>query len=1279
MNKTLKKWSLWACGVFMVGCLVGAIAAIATPLNAGVTATAETKYEVNSLTYLSGSASEINAYPNTGENKPNVGSWEHIYTVKEGTGIGVTLNGEVLPNSVIKFPHDFYIGLGKDAEAGDVLIIDGTFYNEKTDTYFPFNDCALQYNGSAWETRTAVALGSVTASGDADTLTLTSEKTLTSGKTLTLVKGGVSVNEENANSRVTSITTTENGITLEANMEDSIADIVFIRGVYTDGSTYYAISDSYFIWEASNWRTLVGYDTIISKASPLNHPAQTASGFYMQLDSASGLNDIVIPCKNGHGLKLNGKEIANGVIKLYSDLCYVDLVTPASVGDVLTINGFYQHDNGYKILFSPTQALQWNGSVWEALSHTTYDFDAMKVANESSQVGGENTKSTCLYITRVDGGWVPVSSWAYEFTYESGANVKKNGNVIHYTMKSVGSNVFLEFDSVNAGDVVSIGGTFVCASQDVRYAIKESYFKWDGSSWDVGGAYVKTELDTAEVSDENNGRNGFFVDMPQNVGVTSWSDVLTLKTGNGFMLNGEAVSGAYIKPIGTQLYVDVENMPVHSGDVLTVEGTYTCTVDGVTAEIVFNNTMTLKWNGMMWVTDTAKTYTIGTLVLHVNSSVGGASGLNNVLYLQRADGEALPVLSWDYVFTYESGDGFRVNDEQQTPSVMKSTGDGFYLAFDALSTGDVASFGGSFLCETLGVRYVVKESYFDWNGSGWENDVVYTAQHTVSHLQPTAPSTNAGANAAQVYLKINGSGSLPVQTWDYLFALRTGNGLKVNGEKKPIYEMKSTGDGLWLRFDAVSAGDVVSLSGMFVCKSLQTKYVIVESTFKYDGSKWCPVMSYNDEDLEFYDTVTNVDFGWGLEKTLAGTGINLSETTYTKSDDNTTGSIKLRFNYTSTDVANDSISIRLMQEDVWGNVIHVRIIWSGIEYVDEGKVFEFKNDTAYLIEIGAIKIKNSDNVWTYIKVDDILMATKTIASTGTANVNKVSIYAEAIGETAVWGDPDHVSVRYDGGETEYVAKGSEYHLPAENTSDSTFIGWLENVNVYQAGETIDIGENNLFFTTFTLDFALKDGAAIRLSSTADDSGIRFTTMINAQQFDYVNKVLTGSDVKVLEFGTLIMPNDYLSNNQAPNLTDFVAGSTLLKIPSTYQETVGNYVQYYGAMKKIRTNNYARDFAGRAYMVIEYANGMTKTLYTPFTAKNVRSIRTVAQAFKADDSTPVGNEIRYNALSNTLKAIVDAYATSPDYAPKTKSAATTVSKSQEGYAAAYVYANKEYQA
>ena len=97
------------------------------------------------------------------------------------------------------------------------------------------------------------------------------------------------------------------------------------------------------------------------------------------------------------------------------------------------------------------------------------------------------------------------------------------------------------------------------------------------------------------------------------------------------------------------------------------------------------------------------------------------------------------------------------------------------------------------------------------------------------------------------------------------------------------------------------------------------------------------------------------------------------------------------------------------------------------------------------------------------------------------------------------------------------------------------------------------------------------------------------------------------------------------------------------------------------------------------MVIEYANGMTKTLYTPFTAKNVRSIRTVAQAFKADDSTPVGNEIRYNALSNTLKAIVDAYATSPDYAPKTKSAATTVSKSQEGYAAAYVYANKEYQA
>ena len=113
---------------------------------------------------------------------------------------------------------------------------------------------------------------------------------------------------------------------------------------------------------------------------------------------------------------------------------------------------------------------------------------------------------------------------------------------------------------------------------------------------------------------------------------------------------------------------------------------------------------------MIWATDDYTTYNIGALVLHANSSVGGASNLNNILYLQRADGEALPVLNWNVVFTYESGDGFRVNDEIKTPSAIKSTGDGFYWEFDAVSSGDTVSVGGSFVCEAQKTRYIIDES-----------------------------------------------------------------------------------------------------------------------------------------------------------------------------------------------------------------------------------------------------------------------------------------------------------------------------------------------------------------------------------------------------------------------------------------------------------------------------------------------------------------------------------------------------------------------------------------
>jgi hypothetical protein len=227
----------------------------------------------------------------------------------------------------------------------------------------------LRYNGSAWDTCKAVALGSLTASGDADTLTLTSNKTLTAGANLTLVKGGIFVNDEDANSRVASIKTTANGVTFTANMEDAVADVVHVKGLLTDGTSYYAVLESYFMWDGTQWKALTGYGAIISKAVP-KIDGQTATGFYLPVATDMGIagdwNKTTL--LNGHGLKLNGKPLVDGSVKFISgNSLYVDVARTARAGDVLTINGLYQHSTGCKVLFAPSQALRYNGSTWEYL------------------------------------------------------------------------------------------------------------------------------------------------------------------------------------------------------------------------------------------------------------------------------------------------------------------------------------------------------------------------------------------------------------------------------------------------------------------------------------------------------------------------------------------------------------------------------------------------------------------------------------------------------------------------------------------------------------------------------------------------------------------------------------------------------------------------------------------------------------------------------------------------------------------------------------------------
>ncbi|MBQ4052986.1 MAG: hypothetical protein IJD33_01470, partial [Clostridia bacterium] len=628
-------------------------------------------------------------------------------------------------------------------------------------------------------------------------------------------------------------------------------------------------------------------------------------------------------------------------------------------------------------------------------------------------------------------------------------------------------------------------------------------------------------------------------------------------------------------------------------------------------------------------------------------------------------GENLPVTdgTWGTKFTFRTG-GVTYNEAALSLGDIKNPG-ALYIALGTeIPSGGIITVAGTLYNDDLLVKFVIEESQFVWNGSAWETyvpPIEYTT-YNLGVMTLHSPSKNSEqAKNTQLYLNQESSAALPYPDadWKTYFVYESGDGLRKNGNPYTLSEMKSTNAGLFLGFAGVSVGDVVSISGTFVsngtglCESLNVKYVISESKFVWNGSVWMPYLEgYEDEDLEFYDVVTMLDLSLGHSETVAGAW-DKSGSTYTPSAANTTGSVKFRFGLNSTNLSAGGFDIRLRGENWVG--IQFNLSWNVIQLVsiENWQTYSLKNNTDYVIELGAIDLKDGENIWIYAKVNDVLVISETVAKSATDPRNSVEYgtYTNAhvsLSADAGWAsapltltDPDHVAVTYttsEGTITEYANKKSYEILSGR--SYKTFVVWVDSNNTYYyAGDEIEATES-LALTAVEISFEMEEGASIRISTSADYSGIRFTTNILASDLTYLKE----KGITVVEYGTLILPYDYLKEfRQEPNLDEYVVDETILKIPSTKQVENGNYVQYRGAMQKLYSANYERAFAGRGYMILTVGDKQL-TVYTPFnTEDNVRSIRKVAQAFKADTSAAGEGELRYNTLPTASQEIVDAYA------------------------------------
>ncbi len=968
--------------------------------------------------------------------------------------------------------------------------------------------------------------------------------------------------------------------------------------------------------------------------------------------------------ESGDGLKKNGETFAMNEMKSVDHGLWFRFAD-VEVGDVVSISGTYSCATEEAKYVLAESKFKWNGSVWEnyvEVVYTEYIVDELTVHLHST-AGNANANNTTLWL---HGTGDTSDAWAY-YTCISGAGIKINGKTATVNVQDFSGGLYLKGFTVSAGDVISIGGTFVNEGRKTKYIIADKSFQWNGSGWaayEPPVDYTEYTISNLQVADTSMAGGAYCANNVLSLKIDGGATVsdwpwFVYESGAGFKVNGEtaALTGGIanaVQDTNGGLYFQFAGVNV--GDVVSIGGVFS------NADLLIRYTIPeskFVWTGTAWETYVEYTiHNIGTLELHVNSAVGGASGKNNVLYLQKVGGTALPVLDWDHGFTYESGDGWKVNGVASAVNTFKSTPDGLYLEFGAVPTNAVVSISGTYVYSQAAVKYVIDESKFVWTGSAWEKYIEYTEYNvgalTVNTI--SAPNGSAVSNASIYVLKENGS---TVDDWTH-YTYVSGNGFKVNGVAANLSAIQNVGSGLYLAFSGVSKGDIISIGGTYKCADTALKYTIDEAHFAWTGSGW--IKCYADSQLAAYDLVGISDLGWGIERNINATSaIDDTGLSYEASEENTTGSVKFRFGFNATNIA--ALTEIRLRGTAWQGIRFI-IGDSQIKswYSSTVTTYALSSNTDYVIELGAIDFLDGESIWVYAKVDNVIVISDVVLKTtanpneddtptfSTFTTNNVSCYFN-VGVNATFTDLDHVQISYVTESLDkivyyYVDKNSEHTLLG-GKSFKTFVGWGVNGNLYFVGDTITVGEENITATALELDFQVADGAAIRVGGTANESGIRFTALLKETDLN----TLKGYGVDV-SYGMLIIPYDYLGAGQKPNLDDFTPDVDILKIESTatsdsekWEVNSDGYVVYRGAMQKLYEENYERLFAGRGYMEIT-VNGETITVYTPFDKdENVRSIRYVAQAFKADTSEPGEGEIRYESLSEARKAIVDKYAMS----------------------------------
>ena len=634
--------------------------------------------------------------------------------------------------------------------------------------------------------------------------------------------------------------------------------VITISGTYVSEqkATKYVFEESQFVWTGEKWERNAVYTKYDIGALQFQtmQPNANNMAYFKRADgeaipiktTENDLNWTTAFSYAAGSVKLNGENVTPTV--KFPEGMFIEFGAVPNVGDILTIGGtFYSADLEVQYAIAES-VFQWNGTAWESyvakpeINYTEYKVTSIAAAN------GSTVSALYLYPTAgVDAFPNGNEDWnsVYTFAVGSGKGMSLDGAVLTTTdIKLPGSDLYIGLGAnASEGSIFIIDGEYYNEEKGIKLIFENCALQWNGSAWVAytpEEGYTQYKVKAISATDASTASVLYLypaagIEAFPN-GNEDWSSVYTFEVGSGkgMSLGGEAITTTDIKLPGTDFFIAM-GVEAKEGDIFTIDGTYFNAEKGI--KLVFED-CALQYNGTSWVTYAEfKTYELGMMALHVNSTIGGAKGDNSVLYLKRADDGVFPVLSWDIPFVPESADCFKVNGEAANLGKMRSTADGMYFLFEAVEAGTVITIGGTYVSEQSFTKYVIEESNFVWTGTAWEKYVEYV---TFEIGALSFANFEGGNKNMPNFYRVDGE-AIPIKTtendlnWTTAFSYAPGS-VKLNGND--ITPTVKFPHDLFVEMTIPNEGDVLVIGGAFYSPDLGIKYIVTESTFIFNGTVW---------------------------------------------------------------------------------------------------------------------------------------------------------------------------------------------------------------------------------------------------------------------------------------------------------------------------------------------------------------------------------------------------------------------------------------------------------